>query len=166
MGPHIGDLKFSVRTQDYNGWLICDGRELQRASHPQLFELIGTSFGEPCSSSLFKLPNCTSRVPGAVGDAHELGHSLGEETHTLSASEMPAHVHTGTTNGSGSAAESETVMSGIGANVAGSSTHSHTFTTNSTGNGDSHNNMQPTLFVGNMFIFAGLRASVPEPPPI
>ena len=32
-----------------------------------------------------------------------------------------------------------------------------TFTTNSTGGGQAHNNMQPTLFIGNMFIFAGTR---------
>lgn len=34
--------------------------------------------------------------------------------------------------------------------------HSHTFTTNSTGGGGAHNNMQPTLFVGNMFIYSGV----------
>jgi microcystin-dependent protein len=33
--------------------------------------------------------------------------------------------------------------------------HTHTFTTNNTGGGNAHNNMQPTLFVGNLFIFSG-----------
>jgi len=32
--------------------------------------------------------------------------------------------------------------------------HSHTFTTGNTGGNNSHNNMQPTLFVGNLFICA------------
>jgi microcystin-dependent protein len=34
--------------------------------------------------------------------------------------------------------------------------HVHTFTTNSTGGSLAHNNMQPTLFVGNMFVYSGL----------
>lgn len=34
-------------------------------------------------------------------------------------------------------------------------THTHTFTTGSTGSGQSHENMQPTLFIGNVFIYAG-----------
>jgi microcystin-dependent protein len=41
---------------------------------------------------------------------------------------------------------------GITVNSDGS--HIHTFTTNSTGGGLPHNNMQPTAFVGNVFIFA------------
>ena len=164
MGTHIGDLKFSVRTEDYNGWLICDGRELSRGENPALFDLIGTSFGGGSSPEMFRLPNCVARVPGAIGDTHNLGHAVGAETHVLSAEEMPSHTHAGSTNFSGSAAESETVQAGFGANVAGSSSHSHTFTTNSTGGGQAHNNMQPTLFVGNMFIFAGLGVTVPEQP--
>lgn len=33
--------------------------------------------------------------------------------------------------------------------------HTHTFTTGSTGGDQSHENMQPTLFIGNVFIYAG-----------
>ena len=33
-------------------------------------------------------------------------------------------------------------------------THTHTFTTQNTGGGDSHPNIQPTLYAGNMFIYA------------
>lgn len=33
--------------------------------------------------------------------------------------------------------------------------HTHTFTTSSTGGDEPHNNMQPTLFIGNMFIYSG-----------
>lgn len=41
---------------------------------------------------------------------------------------------------------------GITVNSAGS--HVHTFTTNATGGSGPHNNMQPTLFGGNMFILS------------
>lgn len=33
--------------------------------------------------------------------------------------------------------------------------HKHTFTTANTGGSNAHNNMQPTLFMGNMFIYSG-----------
>ena len=33
--------------------------------------------------------------------------------------------------------------------------HNHTFTTGSTGGDQPHNNIQPTIFIGNMFIFSG-----------
>lgn len=33
-------------------------------------------------------------------------------------------------------------------------THTHTFTTQNTGGGESHPNLQPTLYAGNLFIFA------------
>jgi len=38
-------------------------------------------------------------------------------------------------------------------------THYHIFTTNNTGGSNSHNNMQPTIFVGNMFIYSGKATS-------
>ena len=34
-------------------------------------------------------------------------------------------------------------------------THNHSFTTASRGNSNAHNNMQPTLFLGNLFIYSG-----------
>lgn len=33
--------------------------------------------------------------------------------------------------------------------------HSHAFTTGNAGSGLAHNNMQPTIFLGNMFVFSG-----------
>jgi len=33
--------------------------------------------------------------------------------------------------------------------------HNHLFTTSNTGGSNAHNNMQPTLFIGNMFIYSG-----------
>jgi microcystin-dependent protein len=34
-------------------------------------------------------------------------------------------------------------------------THQHDFTTNNTGGSNAHNNIQPTIFMGNMFIYSG-----------
>lgn len=85
------------------------------------------------------------------------------------------HDHGGVTGDTGSAPESETTAAGIytGPVVAGSGTHNHSISPDgthvhtitdpghnhnigSTGGGQVHNNMQPTIFMGNMFIYSGI----------
>ncbi len=39
-----GDLKYSVRTDDHDGWLLCDGRSISQAQYPELYSIIGVSF--------------------------------------------------------------------------------------------------------------------------
>ncbi len=43
----------------------------------------------------------------------------------------------------------------IGLTVNANGEHNHTFTTNPTGGSNAHNNMQPTLFTGNLFMYTG-----------
>ena len=45
-----GDLKFSLRTADHNGWLLCNGRSYSSAEYPELYAVLKNSFGT-------KLPN-------------------------------------------------------------------------------------------------------------
>lgn len=159
--PVVGDIKMSFANDDHLGWMKCDGRALSVANYALLYNVVGYQFGG--SGDNFNLPNPAGGVLGVVGQRsgtslHGPGADVGEETHVLTVPEMPAHTHTGTTDAAGSAAESENVGSGSGATVAGSGSHVHTFTTNSTGGGLAHNNMQPTLFIGNVFIYSGLPA--------
>jgi microcystin-dependent protein len=237
---NIGDYKWSVSNNDFKGWLLCNGRSLQRSQYPELFEIIGTSFGST-SSDNFNIPKMGGRVLGAIGITgnandvtHALGHSIGSENITLNSTQIPAHSHTGTTassttgiTSSGTTASSTTGLtvnsvsghthtyndayfaentggegSNFGTNAAIDTdntfiwrnasggndttpqnintstsgghdhtitdtghthtftanitdpTHTHEFTTNQTGGGESHANVQPTLYGGNLFIFA------------
>jgi microcystin-dependent protein len=77
------------------------------------------------------------------------------------------HTHTGTTDAAGYAAASLPVHDLTTQTNAADDTgsHTHTFTTNpngahqhyiaSNGGNQPHNNMQPTIFIGNMFIYSG-----------
>jgi microcystin-dependent protein len=175
------------------GWMACDGRSLSVSDYNLLFQVVGYKFGG--SGNQFMLPDMGGRVPGAIGTSTGatwgLGDISGEETHTLTIDEMPAHKHgsadvTGNTNGDGitdlSGAHTHsgtTDPAGYAPSIASPATslttmdvadnggtHVHTFTTGepsvlhhhkigSTGGGAAHNNMQPTLFLGNMFIYSG-----------
>jgi microcystin-dependent protein len=77
-----------------------------------------------------------------------------------------AHFHTGTTDAAGYAASSHSVLGGAGTGTADNTgDHTHTFTTNTTGThahriyntggSNYHNNVQPMIGLGNMFIFSG-----------
>ena len=90
-----------------NGWLLCQGQTVSRSTYPNLFAAIGTLYGAGDGVTTFLLPNMTGRVPVGLdasstvitsGNANVLGESHGEETHTLTTTEMPTHTHTGTTD--------------------------------------------------------------------
>jgi len=181
--PMVGDTKTSALSVDHLGWLVCDGRHLNVSEYPFLFNTIYYKFGG--SGTLFRLPDPAGRTVGYVGigtlsnaslTTRTMGNDVGEERHTLTIPEMPSHGHTGTTSNAGVHNHSyniTTVGSGNnGINVAGSAVvlnssdtsgqttgnageHNHDFTTGLTGGSQSHNNMQPTLFFGNLFIYSG-----------
>lgn len=93
----------------------------------------------------------------------------GAHTHTVN---DPGHTHTQTTtnddfnnsgeNPPGFTADSAGTMtwnninsSTTGITLQSAGSHTHSFTTHSCGASEAHNNMQPTLFGANVFIFAG-----------
>ncbi len=181
--PTVGDTKTSVVSVDHLGWLKCDGRSLSTSEWRILFSIIGYSFGG--SGSTFNLPSPAGRVMGIAGadplsvlTTRLIGATTGTETHTLTIAEMPSHSHGGFT-GDTTLTESPAAVTSVtannenkGINVAGTAgvttsitvatdattitpnPHNHTITAQ--GGGAAHNNMQPTLFLGNLFIYSGI----------
>lgn len=172
---HIGEYKYSARSNDFNGWMMCDGRSLSQSNFYALYDVIGTTFGSADSNS-FNLPDFRGRALAMMGHGSNLtnrpqGASIGEEVHTLTVTEIPGHIHTvtdpghthtqstynndynnngGTPPGFGQDAPSTQPVTWN--NISGSTTG---VSINSTGGGQAHNNMQPTLFGGNVFIYTG-----------
>jgi microcystin-dependent protein len=178
--PEIGDIKQSVHSSAHNGWLKCDGTAISRSTYADLFAIIGTSFGAGDGTTTFNLPDARGRVLGTTGDgsgltSRSLGSSVGSETHTLTADEMPVHSHGITDPGHNHSYVNNTndqntdnvFASEIAADQVDLSSTTGTSTTgitvNNAGGGLAHNNMQPTLFIGNTFIFAAYRTHTNYP---
>ena len=181
--PTVGDTKTSAQNADHMGWLRCEGRSLSKADFYFLWTVIGYSFGG--SGDNFNLPDAQGRVAGFQGtgtDTNSLtsnlgfGSTIGEYKHTLTIPEIPTHNHvltdpqhrhTGFTDQQVDRIESEAVAkTGVDrADVSGQDPNYLTFSTSlnatgitlaSTGGGLSHNNVQPTIVLGNLFIYSGL----------
>jgi microcystin-dependent protein len=137
----VGDMKYSARTADYSGWLICNGRSLNRNDYHELFEVIGTTYGSS-SATTFNLPDCRGRVLGAIGQGTSLtnrsmGSAVGEEKHVMTISELVSHTHSGNTDGSGNHSHTGTTDNGGDHSHTGTTDnegdHSHTGSTNTSG---------------------------------
>lgn len=80
------------------GYMFCNGQELNRVTYKELFNVIGTSYGEGDGETTFNLPNYNGRVPVGLDTNDEefntLGKKTGEKEHTLTVNEMPSHDHT------------------------------------------------------------------------
>ena len=69
-----------------SGWLLCDGREYDRQTYPELARVFGNTFK-------FRVPDLRGRTVLGVNAAHKLGELGGEERHALTVDEMPRHSH-------------------------------------------------------------------------
>jgi microcystin-dependent protein len=187
LSPEIGDIKMSARQDNYEGWLVCDGRDISRETYSALFSIIGTLFGSGDGQNTFNIPDSRGRVPlGAQQSSgtsyYCVGNSGGAETHTLTINEMPihnhgvndsGHTHTATSinddfNNTGTYLNFNT-PSYAQNDGSGSITWTSTINSSTTGisiqnngGGLAHNNMQPYWVFGNYFIYCGVKDSRKE----
>jgi microcystin-dependent protein len=95
-------------------WMLCDGRELEQASFPSLFSVIGTSFGSG-SAGRFNLPDMRGRMPVGASGLDAIGVAGGvrdqpvpTHTHTID------HTHAGSNTGSNSVDHAHGISFGSG----------------------------------------------------
>jgi microcystin-dependent protein len=88
----MGELKIISWNFAPKTWAFCNGQFMPINQNQALFSLLGTTFGGN-GQTTFALPNLQGRVPIHVGQGFTLGQAGGEESHTVTLSEMPTHNH-------------------------------------------------------------------------
>jgi len=93
--PFIGEIRIFAGNFAPAGWAFCEGQLLSIADNPELFNVIGTTYGGD-GVATYALPDLRGRLPIHMGTGlsqYILAEQAGVETVTLTTSQMPAHSH-------------------------------------------------------------------------
>lgn len=165
--PFLAEVRIVGFNFAPRGWAFCDGQILPINQNQSLYSLLGTTYGGD-GRTTFALPDLRSRTPIHVGRSngggeHRLGQKSGEETHTLSAAEMPQHKHS-------VSASTDNNTSADPSGLSYSKARERTYATYdaaqavamapgilpNVGGGQPHNNMQPYLTLNFCIALQGL----------
>jgi microcystin-dependent protein len=159
--PFLSEIRIMSFGFPPKGWALCDGQLLPINQNQALFSLLGTTYGGDGRVN-FALPNLQGQVPIHMGGGHTLGERGGEQAHTLSISELPAHTH----DLNGTASPGNLVIAA--GNLLGSSPSQlyqapdnnaaamHPASVTGTGGSQAHLNMQPFLVLNFSIALQGI----------
>src|SRR3954452_18025725 len=91
--PFLGEIRMTSFNFPPKGWTTCNGQFLPINQNQALFSILGTMYGGN-GQTTFALPDLRGRTAIHVGTRFSnQGQAGGQEFHTLTQSEMPAHNH-------------------------------------------------------------------------
>lgn len=86
-----GEIHAFARSSAPSGYLLCNGASKNKNDFPELFGVIGYTFGG--SGNNFNLPDLRGKMLLGVNGSHALGSTGGAETKTLQKEHLPKHTH-------------------------------------------------------------------------
>ena len=90
--PYLGEIRQAAFAFAPKGWALCNGQLLPINQNQALFSILGTTYGGD-GRTTFALPDLRGRSPVHANATVPLGSQQGEENHTLTVNEIPAHGH-------------------------------------------------------------------------
>ncbi|WP_027994576.1 phage tail protein [Simplicispira psychrophila] len=161
MDPFLGEIRAFAFGRIPNGWLPCDGRELNVQQNQALYALLGTRYGGTLNQK-FNLPDLRGRTPVCYGPGMAMGLKEGSETVALNAAQVPPHTHTVLATSAAASTSSPaggalaTLPTGTNAYAAPGTTTLNTAAVSTSGASAPHQNMQPSLAVNWCIAISGL----------
>ena len=168
---YIGDYKISAQTSNHGNWLLCDGTFVDPNIYSELYNIIGYSFGSKVigTVNMFALPNGEDRILGIDGRSYSMGSNVGNEEITLNSANLPSHFHfiaaSDLCDGNYQAIGRE-YLSQTCWGLYNDDRHYYRFggvndtipnrwKSSSVGEASAISVIQPTIFIGDLFIYAG-----------
>lgn len=139
------------------GFLECNGQAVSRTDYQELFNIIGTTYGNGDGFTTFNLPDLQGKIPVGLDendtDFDTLGNTGGEKEHTMTLADLVPHVHNlKTSNATGS--HNDGFLHNGSYELS-----NEAMSTKTTGGGQPFNIMQPYI-VQNYIIKAKQRAGI------
>ncbi|MEH6832181.1 MAG: tail fiber protein [Sulfitobacter sp.] len=171
--PFIGEIRMVGFNFAPRGWATCDGQLIPISQNQSMFSLLGTIYGGD-GRTTFGLPELRGRTPMHHGTgpgrvSRRMGEQAGQETVTLTTSQMPSHTHTATMRAEGRPGNVATPAGNIiaaGSNIfrANAPVEDVSMDAGSvlvapTGSGHPHDNMAPFQVVNFVIAMLGLYPS-------
>ena len=158
--PFLGEIRLIAFNLAPQGWAFCNGQLLPINQNQALFSLFGTQFGGDGRVN-FALPDLRGRVATHQGGGSTVGTRGGEEFHTLSKQEMPAHIHQqNATNAAGDSAPPNGKLLAASPsliyNAPGNATSLQPATLTNAGGSQAHENRQPFLVLNYIVALQGI----------
>jgi microcystin-dependent protein len=162
MEPFLSEIRIFSFIYAPRGWALCNGQLLPINQNQALFSLLGTTYGGN-GQTTFALPDLRGRTQLHFDGGHTLGERSGEETHTLSAAELPTHTHAlnaSTSQASTNVPANNTVLSASNPqNVYGPASNPIAMDPSAIGNSGGsqpHTNQQPFLTLSFCIALQGI----------
>ncbi|HWE86699.1 MAG TPA: tail fiber protein [Terracidiphilus sp.] len=159
--PYIAELKLVSFNFAPKGFATCNGQLLPINQNQALFSLVGTYYGGN-GQTTFALPNLQGRTPISAGNGFVQGQVGGEEYHTLSAAEVPAHTHFASAMGTATVSNSGgNFLGGTSGQLTIYNTLANVVTLNpatvsTVGGNQPHSNLQPYLVMNWIISLQGI----------
>jgi len=165
---NIGEIRMMALNLVPQNCVPCDGTSLPANNYEALYTAIGTKYGSTGAGN-FNLPDLRGCVPIHRSSSFPLGSTGGSELVALTSAQMPPHSHAmfGTTAAATQTTPLQNLLAqsanpGIYQSAVPGTQQMSSLAIGNSGDGTSHNNLQPFLAVN--FVIAVLPLIGPPPP--